>query len=126
MGWDKDKRPLLRPGDREMPIKTESTVTALQNYGNSIVKSTATNRKYNLNAPVAGVVKTIFATQCTTSLIAQVVMTNATIYPAVGSGSTIHSVKFNHPNQSITLMGLSTNRWGVLGSNNSPVMSTAV
>lgn len=126
MGFDKDKRPILRPGDREMPIKTESTGTALQNYGNSLVKSTVSNRKYTMNAPTVGVQKTIWCTQCTTAQIAQVVFTGATIFPAVGSGSTIHSVKFNHPNQSISLMGLSSNRWGVLGSNNSPVMSTAV
>lgn len=126
MGFDKDKRPILRPGDREMPLKTESTAVALLNYGNSIVKSTVANRKYNLNAPTPGVVKTLFCTVCTTGNIAQVVMTNATIMANVGQGSTIHSIKFNHPNQSITLQGLSTNRWGVLGSNNSPTMSTAV
>lgn len=126
MGYTKDKRPELNYGTRNAPVKTETTTANLLNVGVSIVKSTATLRKFALNAPTLGVIKTIFCTQATTSLLAKVNLTGgASIFPNVGSGSTIKSVKFNHPNQSITLQGLSSVRWGVLGTNNSPVLSTS-
>lgn len=127
MGYQWFRRPVYRPGDKESPLYTETTGTTIRNYGNSLVKSTVTNRKYTLAQPTAiGIEKTLFCTQCTTALVAQVVFQNATVFANVGQGSTIHSVKFNHPNQSLSLYSLSTTRWLITGSNNSPVMSTAV
>lgn len=126
MGFLKFKAPTLSPGDKREPITVASTGTTIPNYGQTIVKSTVALRTYVLQAPVAGVEKTLFCTNATTNLLAKVTFGSAvSVFANVGQGSTLHSVKFNHPNQSISLMGLSSTRWLITGSNNSPTLSTS-
>lgn len=126
MGFLKSKAPSLNPGMRQAPVTVASTGTTIPNYGQTIVKSTVSLRTYLLQNPVAGVEKVLACTQCTTSLLAKVSFGSAvSVFANVGQGSTIHSVKFNHPNQTISLLGLSTTRWLITGTNNSPTLSTS-
>ena len=126
MGFLKSKPPILNPGMKQAPVNIASTGVTIPNYGQTVVKSTVALRTYVLQAPVPGVEKVLVCTLCTTAQIAKVTFGSAvSVFAAVGQGSTLHSVKFNHPNQTVTLMGLSTTRWLVTGSNNSPTFSTS-
>lgn len=126
MSFFKTYNPLIIPGVQGSPLDTATTAVTIANYGQTIVQSTATLKTFKLAAPVKGVEKQIFCTQATTSLLAKVTLTGgASFFAAVGSGSTLKSVKFNHPNQSISLMGISSVRWGITGTNNSPTLSTS-
>ncbi|HSC58820.1 MAG TPA: hypothetical protein VLC11_04610 [Gemmatimonadales bacterium] len=126
MGFLKIPQPVLIPGEVTEPVNVASTGTTIPNYGQTIVKSTVALRTYVLQAPTAGVNKVLFCTNATTSLLAKVTFGSAvSVFANVGQGSTLHSVKFNHPNQSISLMGLSSTRWLITGSNNSPTLSTS-
>lgn len=106
-------------GSITQPVVTETTATALANFGVSVVTrgTTATgSNAYSMAAPIAGTIKHIVALAATVSehILIQG-NTNVTYDPA----GTKDKLKIVAPGL-VTLVGLSTSAWGVVG------LSTAV
>jgi hypothetical protein len=86
-----------------------STGTAISNFGVTTITSTAA-ATYGLTAPTAGVVKHIIQTSSSTET------TTVNGGAGVTFDGTNDDLTFNAANEAVTLVGLSTVRWGVFSN----------
>jgi|AACY02.16.fsa_nt_gi hypothetical protein len=104
-------------GKVTLPVTTASTGENVSNSGLTVLSSAGT-KTYTLDAPEAGVVKSLFAVEATTNVL------------TVNSGSTDitfdgtnQNLTFDANNEAVHLIGQSATRWLVLSNQGSVGLS---
>lgn len=125
MGFLKFKAPVLLVGEKNEPLTVATTASTMVNYGTALLTSTVALKTYTLALPTKGVTKTLICTNATTGLVARVGLGAASVYSSAGSGTTKDTLRFTRADQSITLLGLSSSRWAMLGGQGSVTVATS-
>lgn len=108
-------------GTIESPVATGTTSANLPNHGHSNIGSTSAAATYVLDAPVAGVTKTIFCTAGSTDNVQKV---------DAGAGVTFESTaaerfaRFTAGGHALMLVGRSTTKWDVIPDLSNVSLST--
>lgn len=134
MGFNKQgKRPVLMTLPRNY-ITVAATGTPMTAPGVYTIFSTASStgaaiKNYTLAAPKASQVGQLIEINCikaTTVKAPRVTLTSASLYSTVSStATTLDTIRFPRADQSVTLRAMSTAKWKVVFSQNSPTFTTS-
>ena len=114
--------PTYRNAPEGVVITPATTATALPYGGVSLLNTTAGSANYLLEAPVAGIKKYIFSFGNTT--VANTVITSTASITFNGTNNKLAFAQ-TAGGASISLVGISATRWGILASTGITLSSTS-
>lgn len=121
LGFDSDVGQLVYNGETEGLTTAPSTATNISNRGFTSLGSSA-NKDFTMAAPIAGVVKTLAYGAATTG--AQTVTLASGTFVST-SGSSQNRATLDSTGKAITLQGLSTSKFQVVGNTGAVAFTTA-